>query len=320
VILLGGGRPGGETRDGVVNAWTQAGSIAELSSPSGGRDSSSKNISDFDFESGYSGCWNREALRFNFWTFGMHMPAVVAALYRHSALTSTAFAAAAVIACLVASYLWRSMGTCEIPDRLSCVRLLVVGFVLFGLGYALFFPGIEVNFASAGLANRIEIASAPGASCVLVAIVGLACSLPPSHLARNRTFSLAVALICAVNCLVVSGIGFFWVEASSRQQAILRSVAANVRMLPKGSALLLDGFCRYSGPGVVFETDWDATGAIQLALGDQSLVSDVVSPNLHFEKEVVRQLTRGTERRFFSFSQAFPAYRSRVSRFPTNTS
>ena len=48
-----------------------------------------------------------EALRFNFWTYGVHMPAVVAALYRHSALTSTAFAAAAVIACLVAAYLWR---------------------------------------------------------------------------------------------------------------------------------------------------------------------------------------------------------------------
>ena len=234
-----------------------------------------------------------EALRFNFWTFGMHMPAVVAALYRHSALTSTAFAAAAVIACLVATYLWRSMGSCEIPDRLSCVWLMVVGFVLFGLGYALFFPGIRVNFASAGLANRIEIASALGASCVLVAIVGLVCSLPPSHQARNRTFSLAVALICAVNCLVVSGIGFFWVEASSQQQAILRSLAANVRMLPKRSVLLLDGFCRYAGPGVVFETDWDATGAIQLTLGDSSLTSDVISPNLRFEQSAAETTMYG---------------------------
>ena len=41
---------------------------------------------------------------------------------------------------------------------------------------------------------------------------------------------------------------------------------------------------RYFGPEVVFEPDWDATGAIQLTLGHYSLVSEVVSPNLILEK------------------------------------
>lgn len=223
-----------------------------------------------------------QAIRFNFWTYSLHMPAVLGALYHKSALTLTAFGMAVVIACLVGSYLWRGMESSSIPTRRTCLWLIVLGFVLFGLGFALFFPGLEVDFSSAGLSNRVEIVSALGASCTLVAMVGLACSVLKSQSVRVRAFSLAIGLICGMNSLVVSGIGFFWVDAASQQSTILKSVVTNVRSLPHGSVLLLDGFCRYSGPGVVFETGWDATGAIQLALADFSLSSDVVSPNMHF--------------------------------------
>ena len=48
--------------------------------------------------------------------------------------------------------------------------------IVFFLGYGLFFPGIDVNFSTTGLANRVSIASAPGATFAQVAIKGLACS------------------------------------------------------------------------------------------------------------------------------------------------
>jgi len=40
--------------------------------------------------------------------------------------------------------------------------------------------------------------------------------------------------------------------------------------------------CRYSGPGIVFETD-DTAGALQLAFEDFTLNGDVISPNTHFD-------------------------------------
>jgi len=204
------------------------------------------------------------------------------ALYHQCALTPPALGMAVVIACLVGSYFWRGMESSSIPSPRSCLWLIVLGFVLFGLGYALFFPGLEVDFSSAGLSNRAEIVSALGASYTLVATVGLACTALKSQSVRTRAFSLSIGVLCGMNSLMVSGIGFFWEDAASQQSTILKSIATNVRSLPHGSVLLLDGFCRYSGPGVVFETYWDATGAIQLVLTDFSLTSDVVSPNMHF--------------------------------------
>ena len=109
----------------------------------------------------------------------------------------------------------------------------------------------------------------------------------------------------------MNGIAFFWVDAASQQSAILKSVVANVRSLPHGSVLLLDGFCRYSGPGVVFETDWDATGAIQLALRDYSLVSDVVSPNLHFEQGAVETTMYGEAERHYPYGNQLFVYNVR---------
>ncbi len=104
-----------------------------------------------------------------------------------------------------------------------------------------------------------------------------------------------------MNSLVVSGIGFYWVEAATRQTTILHSVAANIPALPEGSVLLLDGFCRYTGPAVVFETDWDATGAIRLALKDFSLTGDVVSSNAHFNQTAVDMTMYGTAEGHYSY-------------------
>lgn len=225
-----------------------------------------------------------QAVRFNFWTYGLHLPAVIVRLYQHSALSKSAIAMATIIALSVTAYLWQFVDGSDAPSWRSCILLTVLGFVLFGLGYLLFFLLPDTDFTSAGLSNRITIASALGASFVLVAFAGLACSMLRSQRARVRAFGFGIALISWANCLAMSGIGAYWKDAASQQAAILGSVAANVKALPRGSVLLLDGFCRYSGPGVVFETDWDATGAIRLTLGDDSLSGDVVSPNMHFDE------------------------------------
>lgn len=234
-----------------------------------------------------------QAFQFNLWTYFLNMPAVLAGLYRHSALSLAAAAMAAVLFSPVTAYLWRTMKPSEFPTWRMCLWLIVVGFGVFVLGYGLFLSSIDTNFSSPGLANRAAIGSAPGAACVLVAIAGLLCSLLKSEVARARMFSLAMGIICGVDCLVLSGITSFWADAASQQTEILRSVAANVRSLPRGSVLLLDGFCRYSGPGIVFEGSDDTTGAIELTLNDFSVSSDVISSNMRFGEDAVETTMYG---------------------------
>ncbi len=97
---------------------------------------------------------------------------------------------------------------------------------------------------------------------------------------------------------MVGGIAFFWSDAASRQAEILSTVAANVRSLSQGSVVLLDGICRYSGPAVVFETNWDSTGAIQLKLDSYTLKSDVVSPQIELQDRTVNTMTGENEGSF----------------------
>ena len=238
-----------------------------------------------------------QAVLFNFWTYGLHMPSVLVRLYRDSALSLAAMSLAAVIALVVAAYLWRYMEPSAIPSRLICLRLIVAGFVIFGLGYALFFTE-SPNFVSPGIDNRLAIASALGAACVLVAIAGLACSVVRNNTLRVRAFAVVIAVICGANCLVVSGIGVFWVDAASQQRSILRSVAAHVHSVPHGSALLLDGFCPWSGPSFVFAYSDDTTGAIQLTLNDYSLNGDVVPSDLPHDAAGVVSFSPPQARRY----------------------
>lgn len=227
-----------------------------------------------------------QAVKFNLWTYGLHMPAVLAGLYRHSAFGIAAVATSLLMACLAAFYISRIIGDRAMLGRKAWLGLFLLGFVLFALGYGLNFGSLQIDMAVAGDNrvgdSRLAMPAAIGASCVLVAAAGLVCSALRSPKRRAQALSVTVGLICGVNCLAVSGIASFWIDASAQQSRILRSLAANVPTLPKGSVLLLDGFCRYSGPATVFESNWDVMGPVQLTLGDYSLMGDVVTPELRF--------------------------------------
>lgn len=234
-----------------------------------------------------------QSVLFDFWTYGLHMPVVLTDLYRQSALSIAAVIASGAVFALVAAYLWTCMDPSAIPRPRTCLWLILISFIIFALGYGLFLPVIDANFSSAGVANRVTMASALGTACVPVAIAGLICAYMASPVLRRRVFSVAMGLICAVNCLVMCGIGHYWDNAAAQQSAILASIKTNVRSLPHDSVLLLDGVCRYSGPAVVFEIGYDITGALQLTLKDESLNADVISPNLHFNDDAADSMFFG---------------------------
>jgi hypothetical protein len=229
----------------------------------------------------------KQAILFNFWTYGLHLPSILIKLYRDSALSLAAVGTAAIIAIVVTAYLWRYLEPSEILGRSTLLWLIVVGFVIFGLGFAIFFPDPATDFSNPGIGNRVAIASAPGEACVLVAIVGLACSFLNNGAIRTRIFSIVIGVICAANSLVVSGIANYWDNAATQQTEILKAVRANVHSLPHGSVLLLDGFCKNSGPGFVFLSDYDTTSALHLALNDDSLAGDVISRDVKFGPSTV---------------------------------
>ena len=223
-----------------------------------------------------------QAVLFNFWTYGLHMPSVLASLARQQALTFTAITVSVCVATVVAIYFSTLPWLSKVSSWRACVLLAISGLLVFLLGYLLFFAAADKDFSVGGMDNRITIASAVGASFIEVAFCGIACCLSrPVH--RKRVFGIVVGLVCGVNCLVTAGIANFWIVAAEEQRSILNSLSRPMRDLPKGSTLLLDGFCRFLGPGVVFETDWDITGALQIQFHDFSLVADVVSPNLHVD-------------------------------------
>ncbi len=228
-----------------------------------------------------------QAVLFNFWTYGLHMPSFLLRLYRDSALNLAALGAAAAIAAAVMAYLWRSMEPAAIPRRLACLWLIVIGFVLFALGYALFFHSPFMEFNSQEYGNRVVIASALGAAFVLVAVAGLVCSIVKSGALRVRAFSIVIGLICGVNSLAACGIAHYWVDAAQRQSAVLKSVSANVHALPHDSVLLLDGFCLNPGPVPVFYSDYDTTTRLHFAFGDDSLTGDVIASDAQFEPQGV---------------------------------
>lgn len=242
-----------------------------------------------------------QAVLFNLWAYGLHMPSLLIGLYRESAVSFAAMGTAALIAAVVMAYLWRYTKPDAIPGLRECLGFIVVGFVVFGLGFALFFSNSTTDFSSPGPENRIAIASALGASFMLVAFVGMACSILRSDSLRVRAFSILIAIICGANTLVLNGIAHSWKEATLRQSVILTSISANVHSLPHGSVLLLDGFRINSGPGFVFLSDYDTTSALDWALKDDSLVGDVITRDAHFGSSAVNTTIFGNPEASYSY-------------------
>jgi len=262
-----------------------------------------------------------QAIEFNFWSFGLKLPMLIATLLRHSALDWNSAASAGLVGVIAIAYLWRNFDSASIPNPWGCVRLALLGLAVFGLGYALFIavPPETFAFTSAGLDNRVTIGAAPGAACVLVALAALACAPVRSELWRVRCFSVLMGLVCAANCLVIDGIASYWIDAASQQRHILKSLVADSAGIPSGSEVLLDGFCRYSGPGFIFEADGDATGAVQIALNNPSIKSDVISPDVHFDGTAVDTTYYGAPEQRYPYGRQLFIYDVR-SRTITNLS
>ena len=150
----------------------------------------------------------------------------------------------------------------EKPElRTHSIALILAGTVIYWLGYALFFPS-SADFADiTGVDNRVTMAAAVGTAIAMIGMFGLACTFVRVPF-RRGLLCLVVGVYCTCGFVVVSTLGAFWAAASKEQDAVLNELRTRLPALDRGTVLLLDGVCPYAGPGIVFETNWDVTGAL----------------------------------------------------------
>jgi len=137
-------------------------------------------------------------------------------------------------------------------------------------------------------------------------VIGILSRIPRNETWRRRTFCALVSLLAGSTCVVVNGIAQHWVEAYGKQLQILDIVQRQLPSLAPGTTLILDGFCPYDGPAVVFDAAWDITSALRVAYGTRDIFANVVTPNLHAEEEaMVATLYSGGLRDYHAYERLF---------------
>ena len=189
----------------------------------------------------------------------------------------------------VFAYLFRITAADDVRKHrvTSLLALGVFGFVVLLSGYAVFMFNYELSMAHTGVGNRTAIAGAVGVAITLVAVVGLIVKAFPSRLAARVVGAGLVAILSTACFVVTNTLATFFVQGWERQQTILAGVKEQLPDLPDDSTVVLDGFCSYVGPAVVFTITWDTTGALRRLYSRRDIVADVVADYTQVEDEAL---------------------------------
>ena len=161
-------------------------------------------------------------------------------------------------------YLMRMGGGLRSPKHGLLSTL--AGFVVFWIGYATFLISGQTAISPSGIGNRTAVASALGVAIVIAGLVYAGSALLREAQLRRIVFSGMTSLFAFLFAMRIADLGSYWVQAYRSQQEVLRVARLDLAALPPGSTVILSGICPYTGPGIVFETSWDATGALRLTL------------------------------------------------------
>ncbi len=226
--------------------------------------------------------WNvkrvvRGAISVNFGSYVLALPAKVWRVLTEYADT-LAIIIALVLGVVIFIYLFTSLKkeNLTLPRPTTWFLLIGFGLVVFGMGYAIALVTFDIGFSAAGINNRTAIAAAVGVAMSLVGVIGWLSSLLPAEALRRGAFCVFTTLLCVSGFLIIDAIAEFWIRADQHQQVVIRDLRSEE--IPEESVVLLDGVCPYVGPGVVFETGWDVTGMLNVAI-DPTLRGDIIKAN-----------------------------------------
>ncbi|MBA2529169.1 MAG: hypothetical protein H0V19_04290 [Euzebyales bacterium] len=196
----------------------------------------------------------------------------------------------------------------DLPDRRRWLLLAVAGGVVFGLGYAIFLVSSRIVFTSTGINNRVAIAASAGVAMSLVGVAGWLSAWLPSARARAHGFCLLVTALCVSGFLIVNALAMSWAGAWQREQIVLGEIEERFPRLQPGSTVLLDGVCPYVGPAVIFESNWDLAGALEVRYQDPSLRADVVSERLQVGEDALTTVLYGSLRARYPYGPGLLVY------------
>ncbi|HET7694709.1 MAG TPA: hypothetical protein VFK57_03310 [Vicinamibacterales bacterium] len=259
----------------------------------------------FDLPRGEYGLNAFNAVRVHFVEYGAQLPVNAIALVRTAPAGLQALTLAAAVAILL--YLAVVLRSEPWPGRRAWLLAAAAGVVVFALGYAIFLTNYNVQFTTTGIANRSAIAAALGAAMCLVGGVGLLVALLPTTRTRSLVFALGIAAIGSSGFAIVNVLAERWVKAYRIERDTLENIRTRFAALPPQSTLLLDGVCPYVGPAIVFEADWDFTGALQVYYRTRSAAANVVTPRMTAEDEGIAASIYGQPKRY-PYSPSLFAY------------
>ena len=217
------------------------------------------------------------AVRVNFVTYGLGLPYIVAWILSHQP-NWTLITAAGIVGLFVVRYLYTITAQAEhdLLENKKWWTFILIGLVVFGLGYAIFAFNADLWFTSASLGNRVAIASAIGVAIVFTGLAGWLSNLLPKSWTR-AAFCSFIAVLASSGFLIINTLASFWVSAYQNQQSIVHTMKETVPALPSGSTLILDGVCVERGGAYLFTGKRDLTSALWMIYRDQSLKATVLS-------------------------------------------
>jgi hypothetical protein len=223
-------------------------------------------------------------------------------------ISAFAFSSAVVIGATIffrLRYIWPK--DAAIVDFRGPLRLIGIGLLLFFAGFFFFLSNTSLHATTTGVDNRVALAAAFGTAAVFIGTLGLLCTLLTHSSMQRLVFCSGSALMCAGWVLVIAMLGSFWGAAYQQQITIISNLRTHVPSLVPETTLLLDGICPYIGPGIVFETSWDVSGALRILYSDQSVSGDVVKRGLKIDHDGISTVLYG-EVNFYPYSTRLFVY------------
>jgi hypothetical protein len=127
---------------------------------------------------------------------------------------------------------------------------------------------------------------------------GLLASVVRVASVRSAAFAAVVSMTAGSGVLIVNVVAADWIAAFTAEQRVLASIRDRFPVMPAGTTILLDGVCPYIGPAIVFEANWDLTGALQVSYRDRTLAANVVTPRMTTDETGITSRIYGQPTRY----------------------
>jgi hypothetical protein len=88
-------------------------------------------------------------------------------------------------------------------------------------------------------------------------------------------FAALITYLSLSGFVVNTALSTYWIAAWPQQLGVLDDIRHALPTIMPGTTLILHDVCPYIGPAIVFESDWDLAGALQVMYRDPTLRADV---------------------------------------------